>query len=83
MAIQGDVCGKVLLTPMAIATGRKLAHRLFEPRPQYKQDFDTVPSGRLLNKRSGREKKMEEKESKSDTKRQAKKNSEEGRSDRT
>lgn len=29
---------------MAISTGRKLAHRLFEPRPQSKQDWDYIPS---------------------------------------
>eukprot|EP00039_Didymoeca_costata_P026219 m.15325 g.15325 ORF g.15325 m.15325 type:complete len:459 (-) comp5353_c0_seq2:63-1439(-) len=40
----GDVCGKVELTPVAIAAGRKLAHRLFEPRPQNKQNYDRVPS---------------------------------------
>ncbi|KAG7892693.1 hypothetical protein KL905_001097 [Ogataea polymorpha] len=42
----GDVVGKVELTPVAIATGRKLSNRLFGPevfRTQ-KQDFDNVPS---------------------------------------
>ncbi|KAG7851215.1 hypothetical protein KL941_000884 [Ogataea angusta] len=42
----GDVVGKVELTPVAIATGRKLSNRLFGPevfRTQ-KQDFANVPS---------------------------------------
>ena len=29
----GDVCGRVQLTPMAIAAGRRLADRLFGKRP--------------------------------------------------
>jgi hypothetical protein len=51
----GDVCGKVLLTPMAIAAGRKLAHRLFEPRPNYKQSFVVLPRNDKLfiNKKKG------------------------------
>lgn len=40
----GDVCGKVELTPMAISAGRKLAHRLFEPNPASKADYDAVPT---------------------------------------
>ncbi|EGD78641.1 glutathione reductase [Salpingoeca rosetta] len=40
----GDVCGKFELTPVAIATGRKLAHRLFEPNPKSKQDFECIPT---------------------------------------
>ncbi|ODV63160.1 glutathione-disulfide reductase GLR1 [Ascoidea rubescens DSM 1968] len=42
----GDVVGKVELTPVAIATGRKLANRLFGPEKfkNQKQDFENVPS---------------------------------------
>lgn len=40
----GDVCGKVLLTPVAIAAGRKLAHRLFDNKPNLKLDYDNVAS---------------------------------------
>jgi glutathione reductase (NADPH) len=42
----GDVCGKVELTPMAIAAGRRLADRLFGP-PDYKYakvSYDLVPT---------------------------------------
>jgi glutathione reductase (NADPH) len=40
----GDVTGKVPLTPVAIAAGRKLAERLFNNRPDSKVDYDNVPS---------------------------------------
>ncbi|XP_007447684.1 PREDICTED: glutathione reductase, mitochondrial isoform X4 [Lipotes vexillifer] len=40
----GDVCGKALLTPVAIAAGRKLAHRLFECKEDSKLDYDNVPT---------------------------------------
>ncbi|XP_045142821.1 glutathione reductase, mitochondrial, partial [Echinops telfairi] len=40
----GDVCGKALLTPVAIAAGRKLAHRLFECKPDSKLDYDNIPT---------------------------------------
>eukprot|EP00045_Choanoeca_perplexa_P002718 m.26148 g.26148 ORF g.26148 m.26148 type:complete len:454 (-) comp11663_c0_seq1:39-1400(-) len=40
----GDVCGKAELTPVAISTGRKLAHRLFEPSPKSKQNWDYIPT---------------------------------------
>lgn len=42
----GDVVGNVELTPVAIATGRKLSNRLFGPLEfaQQKQDFTNVPS---------------------------------------
>lgn len=49
----GDVCGKVQLTPMAIAAGRRLADRLFGGRPDAKVRHSTQPltprstSGRL------------------------------------
>jgi glutathione reductase (NADPH) len=42
----GDVSGKVLLTPVAIAAGRRLSNRLFGP-PQYKDDklsYEDIPS---------------------------------------
>lgn len=42
----GDVQGKVLLTPVAIAAGRKLANRLFGPA-QFKNDklnYEDIPS---------------------------------------
>ncbi|KAG7344558.1 glutathione-disulfide reductase [Nitzschia inconspicua] len=42
----GDVCGKVELTPMAIAAGRRLADRLFGP-PEFKDakvSYDLVPT---------------------------------------
>nr|AXB87811.1 glutathione reductase [Ruditapes philippinarum] len=40
----GDVCGKALLTPVAIAAGRKLAHRLFDNKPDWKLDYDNIPT---------------------------------------
>jgi len=40
----GDVAGKVGLTPVAIAAGRKLMDRLFGDRPQARLDYDNVPS---------------------------------------
>ncbi|CAL8357649.1 unnamed protein product [Merluccius merluccius] len=40
----GDVCGKALLTPVAIAAGRKLAHRLFEGKADSKLDYSTIPT---------------------------------------
>jgi len=40
----GDVCGRVQLTPMAIAAGRKLADRLFGSVPDAKADYDGVPT---------------------------------------
>ncbi|KAF8590495.1 glutathione-disulfide reductase [Ramaria rubella] len=42
----GDVAGKVLLTPVAIAAGRRLSNRLFGP-PKYKNDkldYTNIPS---------------------------------------
>ncbi|KAI4102403.1 MAG: hypothetical protein L6R37_004414 [Teloschistes peruensis] len=42
----GDVCGKIELTPVAIAAGRQLANRLFGG-PDYadaKLDYDNIPS---------------------------------------
>ena len=40
----GDVCGKAELTPVAISTGRKLSHRLFEPNPKARQNWDMIPT---------------------------------------
>lgn len=40
----GDVCGKVELTPMAIAAGRRLADRLFADKPDSKAGYDLVPT---------------------------------------
>ncbi|XP_030002031.1 glutathione reductase, mitochondrial isoform X2 [Sphaeramia orbicularis] len=40
----GDVCGKALLTPVAIAAGRKLAHRLFENKKDSKLDYSSIPT---------------------------------------
>lgn len=40
----GDVCGKALLTPVAIAAGRKLAHRLFEGKADSKVDYSNIPT---------------------------------------
>ncbi|KAL1889771.1 Glutathione reductase [Ceratocystis pirilliformis] len=42
----GDVCGKAELTPVAIAAGRRLAHRLFGPEEfkSLKLDYTNIPS---------------------------------------
>eukprot|EP00092_Neocalanus_flemingeri_P006776 GFUD01007318.1.p1 GENE.GFUD01007318.1~~GFUD01007318.1.p1 ORF type:complete len:461 (+),score=153.13 GFUD01007318.1:107-1489(+) len=40
----GDVAGKALLTPVAIAAGRRLAHRLFDNQPSLKLDYTNIPS---------------------------------------
>ncbi|NWH72354.1 GSHR protein, partial [Piaya cayana] len=40
----GDVCGRALLTPVAIAAGRKLAHRLFEAKEDSKLDYWDIPT---------------------------------------
>merc|ERR1712012_770056 len=40
----GDVCGKALLTPVAIAAGRKLAARLFNNEPNAKLDYESIPT---------------------------------------
>jgi glutathione reductase (NADPH) len=42
----GDVQGKALLTPVAIAAGRRLANRLFGPE-EYKDqklDYENIPT---------------------------------------
>ncbi|XP_065183328.1 glutathione reductase, mitochondrial-like [Sycon ciliatum] len=38
----GDVQGKALLTPVAIAAGRRLAHRLFDNQPTLKLDYNNI-----------------------------------------
>jgi len=38
----GDVCGKALLTPVAVAAGRHLAHRLFNNETERKLDYDNI-----------------------------------------
>lgn len=38
----GDVCGRALLTPVAIAAGRRLAHRLFNNESTLKLDYDNI-----------------------------------------
>jgi len=40
----GDVAGKQLLTPVAIAAGRRLAHRLFDNKHDLKLDYENIPS---------------------------------------
>jgi glutathione reductase (NADPH) len=40
----GDVCGKALLTPVAIAAGRRLAHRLFDNKKDLKLDYSNIPT---------------------------------------
>ncbi|KAM9330537.1 glutathione reductase, mitochondrial [Gastrophryne carolinensis] len=40
----GDVCGRALLTPVAIAAGRRLAHRLFEGQEDSKLDYNNIPT---------------------------------------
>jgi glutathione reductase (NADPH) len=40
----GDVAGKVLLTPVAIAAGRRLSDRLFDGKSNSKLDYDNIPT---------------------------------------
>ncbi|HEX9628242.1 MAG TPA: glutathione-disulfide reductase [Acidiferrobacterales bacterium] len=40
----GDVTGRVALTPVAIAAGRRLADRLFGGRPDAKLDYENIPT---------------------------------------
>lgn len=40
----GDVCGKWLLTPVAIAAGRRLAERLFNNKTNLKLDYVNIPT---------------------------------------
>ena len=40
----GDVAGKALLTPVAIAAGRRLAHRLFDNKADLKLDYNNIPT---------------------------------------
>ncbi|ODV86689.1 hypothetical protein CANARDRAFT_27107 [[Candida] arabinofermentans NRRL YB-2248] len=51
----GDVVGNVELTPVAIATGRKLSNRLFGPEQfkELKQSFDLIPSAIFSHPEAG------------------------------
>ncbi|KAH6921245.1 hypothetical protein HPB50_027762 [Hyalomma asiaticum] len=40
----GDVCGKWLLTPVAIAAGRCLSERLFNNKPNSKLVYENIPT---------------------------------------
>ncbi|KAI8896890.1 glutathione reductase [Globomyces pollinis-pini] len=40
----GDICGIEMLTPAAIAAGRKLSERLFNGKADYKLDYQNIPS---------------------------------------
>jgi glutathione reductase (NADPH) len=40
----GDVTGKMPLTPVAVAAGRKLAERLFNDKPDSRVDYDNIPT---------------------------------------
>lgn len=40
----GDVCGKWLLTPVAIAAGRRLSERLFNNMSDCKLEYDNIPT---------------------------------------
>ncbi|XP_040076161.2 glutathione reductase, mitochondrial [Ixodes scapularis] len=40
----GDVCGKWLLTPVAIAAGRRLAERLFNNKPDSRLVYANIPT---------------------------------------
>ncbi len=40
----GDITGKMPLTPVAIAAGRRLAERLFNHKPFSRVEYDNVPS---------------------------------------
>ena len=40
----GDVCGRALLTPVAIAAGRHLSHRLFNGETERKLNYNNIPT---------------------------------------
>jgi len=40
----GDVCGRIALTPVAIAAGRRLSDRLFGGKPDSHLDYTNIPS---------------------------------------
>lgn len=40
----GDITGRMALTPVAIAAGRKLAERLFKDKKESKVDYQNIPS---------------------------------------
>lgn len=40
----GDITGKMELTPVAVAAGRKLSERLFNHKPDEHLDYDNIPT---------------------------------------
>ena len=40
----GDNTGRLALTPVAVAAGRRLSERLFNNKPDSKLDYSTVPT---------------------------------------
>ncbi|ENW92259.1 glutathione-disulfide reductase [Acinetobacter dispersus] len=40
----GDIIGKMELTPVAVAAGRRLSERLFNHKPNEHLDYDTIPT---------------------------------------
>jgi glutathione-disulfide reductase len=40
----GDITGKMPLTPVAVAAGRRLAERLFNHNPDSRVDYDNIPT---------------------------------------
>ena len=40
----GDIIGKWQLTPVAIAAGRRLAHRIFNNEQDSKLDYENIPT---------------------------------------
>lgn len=40
----GDITGRVALTPVAIAAGRRLADRLFNNQPERRLDYENIPT---------------------------------------
>ena len=40
----GDVCGQALLTPVAIAAGRRLSHRLFNGETENHLNYENIPT---------------------------------------
>ena len=40
----GDVCGVALLTPVAIAAGRRLMERLYNNKTWLKMDYNLIPT---------------------------------------
>jgi len=44
IAAVGDVTGQAMLTPLAVAAGRRLMDRLYGGQPEARVDYDNVPS---------------------------------------